>query len=1107
MFSTLARGYGALSAGAQQQSPLETIDKLCDRLLNGSQLEDRRAALLGLKGLSRDWKSVVGQRALPILLGVLEEDAPEDVEMAKAVVETVSLLCEVEEVDSRPVRDDSGLRNTDVFLQTAAPLHTLLTLLTPTHFYLRFFSLQLLGVLIANRSSQVQAHVLTAPGGVGRLVETLDDTREIIRNESLLLIIALTTSNADIQKLLAFEGAFDKLFAIVRQEGGIGGGGIVVQDCLAAIGGLLRWNVSNQNYFRETSCIPLLAPLLLFPQPKAQTPASLSAFAFQSWSEQKVVNAGLVLSLVRMLVGGAGAGREANQKALLTSGMSRCLAEMALASNAPSVLKSQAMNALADILRLSPPNQAALNSLIVTPLIRPMASAPSELYNPVYEDGEQHPNRGGGSRSDDEDEDETERRSNKSKWRKGTPAPAVIAAVRLAVVGDGTTGRSGLRVRAAAANLFQSYVANSTETQLGILSTMVAPSPDTDPSGPQIPSAGSILLHAMRTFPSATRDDHFDSYVPFFACLLFSHLIMGSETSKEFARKIYFTGDDAEPGGYGDEEERATLVSILVGNLMMAQREQVQSANAGFGPDRDLEWSRVMVGYLMVLSLWLWDSPTTVKEFLSEGSNLQVLIQPITQSSGVDSLVQGLCAFLLGICYEYNREPGPITRETLHPILHSCVGADQFVSRILRLREDERFRGVGPAVLELIDEEMEEEMGEEQGLWFDYSFVEFLKTNYISVQRAILMDPTANTTSRRSLDGNGDSYEVVTALRSSIAAQTEQMGDMRNQILGLAAERDEERVAFQNEIESLTARISSLQAELEQAYADVEAARRGESGGNNNPDDPYAPKSRSDDPYAPRGDDPYAPRGDDPYVPPPPGAAASAATPAVDNEPLKKIEALELEIAALRTELDTAQDERQRALSELEQARHSRTVDDLFGGGGGQGSRANETSSFQSAIDFFNTSSTQAMLSNNSRFAHPTAPPSSTQDSMETERLRAELERTQKLLESTNSQLESSRQQLSLTRSELDLLRDATPVDVDAIRAGRSDDALAEEVSTLRRELEQARLAKEEADKEQEDLLVLLEDVSSKRKMDKQRMRSAFMQVSDDEDDDEEDLL
>lgn len=39
------------------------------------------------------------------------------------------------------------------------------------------------------------------------------------------------------------------------------------------------------------------------------------------------------------------------------------------------------------------------------------------------------------------------------------------------------------------------------------------------------------------------------------------------------------------------------------------------------------------------------------------------LMEPITQSIGVDVLVQGLCAFLLGVCYEFNREPGEITRQ------------------------------------------------------------------------------------------------------------------------------------------------------------------------------------------------------------------------------------------------------------------------------------------------------------------------------------------------------------------------------------------------------------------------------------------------------------
>ncbi|GAA5908041.1 uncharacterized protein JCM6883_004097 [Sporobolomyces salmoneus] len=874
MFSTLARGYNSLQQSAAPQSAASTIDKLCDRLLNQDSLEERRAALLGLKGLSRDWKSEVGSRALPILLGVLEDDAAQDVETAKAVVETLSLLCEVEEVDGRPVRDDSGLRNTDSFLSTPSPLHRLLTLLTPTHFYLRFFSLQLLGILLNNRSKEVQGYVLTSPGGIGRLVETLDDSREIIRNESLLLIITLTTANAEIQKLLAFEGAFDKLFAIVRNEGGIGSGGIVVQDCLAAIAGLLRWNVSNQNYFRETSCIPLLAPLLLFPRSNALNPQSLSTFAFQSWSEQKTINAGLVISLVRMLVGGAGSGKMANQKALLASGVTRCLIELGLASNAPVVVKSQALHALADILKLSPPNQELLTSLIVTPLIPP--SPPSAHLSSTPEGGafsedhyDQHGSREGGydsprnggpggrhSQEDpmsssqhshydhngrtggEDDEGDFARpppRTNggNTKWRKSKPVPAVVAVVGLAVNGDGVSeGREGLRIRAAAANLFQNYVAGSTETQLGILSTMSAPQPDELPgpdgeSGQRTQSAGSILLHALRVFPSPTRNEPFDSYPSFFASLLFSHLLLHSETSKSYARRIYFAGSDTEPGGEGDEDDRTSLVAILVGNLMMAQREQAMSQNQGLGQERMMEWSRVMVGYLTTLATWLWESPGTVKEFLSEGSNLQVLIQPVTQASGVDSLVQGLCTFVLGICYEYNREPGPISRETLHPILQSRVGPDQFVSRILRLREDPRFRTVGPNILELSDDDDAhlDDIGEEGGLWFDFTFVEFLKTNYIAVQRAILVDPSATSSMRTSIDASSTS-DLVTALRASLSDQAKELEEMRELVHQLQTEREEERVAFQTEVASLSDTISKLANQVSTARAEKEETDR-----------------------------------------------------------------------------------------------------------------------------------------------------------------------------------------------------------------------------------------------------------------------------------------
>jgi hypothetical protein len=55
------RFYNTLKTSAApppQISASDTIDKLCERLNSATLIEDRRAALLALKGLSRDWKAV-----------------------------------------------------------------------------------------------------------------------------------------------------------------------------------------------------------------------------------------------------------------------------------------------------------------------------------------------------------------------------------------------------------------------------------------------------------------------------------------------------------------------------------------------------------------------------------------------------------------------------------------------------------------------------------------------------------------------------------------------------------------------------------------------------------------------------------------------------------------------------------------------------------------------------------------------------------------------------------------------------------------------------------------------------------------------------------------
>lgn len=102
----------------------------------------------------------------------------------------------------------------------------------------------------------------------------------------------------------------------------------------------------------------------------------------------------------------------------------------------------------------------------------------------------------------------------------------------------------------------------------------------------------------------------------------------------------------------------------------------------------------------------------------------------------MDAVIQGLCAFLLGILYEYNRDKSAIDRQTMHPILHTRVGPDQFVNKIARLREDNRFKNVGPDILEMSDDNPETQYLHEDGFWFDWPFVEFVRNNYRTLSPA-----------------------------------------------------------------------------------------------------------------------------------------------------------------------------------------------------------------------------------------------------------------------------------------------------------------------------------------------------------------------------------
>lgn len=166
------------------QTATDAIARLSDRLSPATLLADRRAAVLSLKGLARDCRADVGERALPGLLEVLQNDAEVDSDIGKAVLDTLNLLCEVNE-DASAQAKELSFKHTDQVLSTEAATHKLFALLSDQSFYLRLAVLQYLVTLLQNRRQVVQGYFLKAPVGPTTVIAILDERREIIRTGAL----------------------------------------------------------------------------------------------------------------------------------------------------------------------------------------------------------------------------------------------------------------------------------------------------------------------------------------------------------------------------------------------------------------------------------------------------------------------------------------------------------------------------------------------------------------------------------------------------------------------------------------------------------------------------------------------------------------------------------------------------------------------------------------------------------------------------------------------------------------------------------------------------------------------------------------------------------
>ncbi|XP_039249666.2 general vesicular transport factor p115-like [Styela clava] len=335
----------------QQPSGAETVSRLCDRVASSTLLEDRRDAVRALKSLSRKFRYEVGTQGMAHIATVLDQDANDDEMVAYALDTLCNLMSDMEEDDDVVPQPELTRTFVEKFTAEENNINVVLDFVERYDFSVRLSALRLMISLLKGQPGKIQETVLMKPMGISRLIDLLTDSREVIRNDALLLLIELTRGNSNIQKIIAFENGFDIILDIIRAEG-MSDGGVVVEDCLLLLLHLLKRNTSNQQFFKEGSFVQRLTPFFEIDSESV-------------WSAQKVANLHLMLKLVRTLVAPSNPSNVTSscQLVMQQCGLLERLCNMLMATGVPADILTETINTVSEVIRGCEANQAMFESV------------------------------------------------------------------------------------------------------------------------------------------------------------------------------------------------------------------------------------------------------------------------------------------------------------------------------------------------------------------------------------------------------------------------------------------------------------------------------------------------------------------------------------------------------------------------------------------------------------------------------------------------------------------------------------------------------------------------------------------------------------------------
>lgn len=516
------------------------------------------------------------------------------------------------------------------------------------------------------------------------------------------------------QKLVAFENAFEILFSLIEAEGSLTLGTEVVEDCLSLLAHLLRYNVSNQSYFRETGCVPKVTKLLIECQLEhegEETPPQWTLV-------HRDKNVWGLLTIIQLFLIRGGKGTPSNQTAFWQHGVTEQVLSIAFGQRFSVSVTSKALATCADLIRGNSPLQERFGDIEVV-------WGSHKPKDPVT-NGNVEPER----------------------------INVIEAFLKLSLE---PSPNNLLDARLAACECMKAFFAHHPGIRMHVLRRAI----DGHISGQdRIPNIMSVLLTAPESRGNA------DPYQVWMACVLMFHLLSDDSEAKATAMKV--TEGDAENG-----EEVVTSVQSVVGNLITGLQR---------GDDE-----RITVGYLMLLCGWLFEDPDVVNDFLGEGSSIQTLLQEIKHQRTPSKLIPGLSTALLGIIYEFSTRDSPIPRVTLHKLLLEQLGREQYIDKITKLRECPLVRD-----FEVLPQTA---VGQVEGglpeVFFDRSFVEFLKDNFSRLTRAIDREPGFEISVVANGVEKGISRDLVDSLRAELEDRSQSIQKLESDLVDVQRKLDQ----------------------------------------------------------------------------------------------------------------------------------------------------------------------------------------------------------------------------------------------------------------------------------------------------------------------------